>query len=232
MSNEARTGSEVEGCGPPGEAVVWHDLSDDELARRCRTELAGCVDELVQRYDARIRDCARRMALDPANAEDVVQEIFLRLITALPRFQGRSAVSTWVYRIAHNTCIDSFRRDMRAAKRRAQVGPDGDPDAVLASLPARWGDPEDAIDDQIRECYLGWVLSQLPDDYREIVRLRLGEGRSNEDVAELLGTSVDSVKAKLRRARQRLRELLLAGDACPVCGVMGAFRVGVDAAVE
>ncbi len=91
----------------------WAKLSDEELALRCSGEVAGCMDELVFRYEQRVRDCARRMSLDRQRAEDAVQEIFLRMVTSLPRFRGQSAFATWMYRLSHNTCIDAFRKGVR-----------------------------------------------------------------------------------------------------------------------
>lgn len=202
----------------------WRDLSDDELARHCTTELAGCMDELLGRYDRTIRDCARRMAIDPGQADDLAQEIFLRVVASLPRFEGRSAFATWLYRLAHNTCIDEFRREVRAQRRQHVPRPDdAGGDDLLDSLPASWGDPGTGLDERIKDCYLAWTLSQLPADYREVIRLRLAEGRPAEEVAAILGTTVDAVKAKLKRARRRLRDDLASPRACPFCGRLGAF---------
>lgn len=214
----------------------WEAMSDDQLAAHCATEMGSCLDELVGRYDRRVRDCARRMSLDRDQAEDLTGEIYLRLVASLPRFEGRSAFGTWLYRLAHNTCIDAYRRDTRQARTVAapSTGPDehAGPDDLLDGLPAQWGDPAEVLDDHIRQCYLGQALARLPADYRQIVLLRLGDGRSNEEVARMLGTSVDSVKAKLQRARHRLKEDLLARRSCPFCQQVGAFRLTQDGQVS
>ncbi|MGQ0669892.1 MAG: RNA polymerase sigma factor [Actinomycetota bacterium] len=210
----------------------WAELTDEELALRCPEHIAGCMDELVQRYEQRVRDCARRMSLDRQDAEDVVQEIFLRMVSSLPRFQGKSAFATWMYRLSHNTCIDAFRKRVRERERRITTIPRDEAEDLLERTESRFGDPETELDATIQECYLGQALDTLPDGYREIVRLRLGEGRSNEEVARLLGTTVDSVKSKLRRARKMLREQLLERRSCPVCRQMGAFRVEVSGEVD
>lgn len=210
----------------------WAGLTDEELAIRCSEHLAGCMDELVARYEQRVRDCARRMSLDRQDAEDAVQEIFLRMVSSLPRFKGKSAFATWMYRLSHNTCIDAFRRGTRDNAHRLTTVPrdeEGDP---LDRLASRFGDPEAELDATIQECYLGQALAGLPESYQDIVRLRLGEGRSNEEVARLLGTTVDSVKSKLRRARKLLRESLLDRRSCPICRQMGAFRVEASGTVD
>lgn len=200
----------------------WTQLSDEELARHCAAQLTGCLDELVRRYEGTIRECARRMALNPDDAEDAAQEIFLRLVSALPRFEGRSAFATWLYRLAHNACVDTFRRQVRA--RRTRVAPQDDDQEATAELVADWGEPATVLDDRIQECYLGWVVSQLPPDYQDVIRLRLAEGRSTAETARALGVSVDAVKSKLKRARQRLREDLATRRSCPYCSPLGSFR--------
>ncbi|MBI4260119.1 MAG: sigma-70 family RNA polymerase sigma factor [Actinobacteria bacterium] len=203
----------------------WTQLSDEELALRCSEHIAGCMDELVARYERRVRDCARRMSLDRQDAEDLVQEIFLRMVTSLPRFQGQSAFATWMYRLSHNACIDAFRRGTRERRTRLPNVPDEEGGDRLALLASGFGDPETELEATIQECYLGQALASLPGNYRDIVRLRLGEGRSSEEVARLLGTTVDSVKSKLRRARKLLREWLLERRTCPVCQGMGPLRI-------
>lgn len=207
----------------------WESMSDEELALHCAREMGACLEELVARYDARVRDCARRMALRRDQAEDLTGEIYLRLVASLPSFGGRSAFGTWLYRLAHNTCIDAYRREARRERMTAapSAGPGhaAAPGDLLAGLPAGWGDPAADLDAQIRECYLGQALARLPAGYRQIVLLRLGEGRPNQEVARLLGTSADSVKARLQRARRRLREDLLTPRPCPFCQKAGVFRI-------
>jgi RNA polymerase sigma-70 factor (ECF subfamily) len=211
----------------PGPA--WASMSDEELAQHCAEEMGECLTELVARYDGRIRSCARRMSLTRDQAEDLAGEIYLRLVASLPSFGARSAFGTWLYRLAHNTCIDAYRREGRRARliAAAPAGPDrGSGTAgLLDRLAAGWGEPPASLEDRIRECYVGQALSRLPGDYRQIVLLRLAEGRSSADVARLLGTSVDSVKARLQRARRLLKQDLLTPRACPFCRRAGVFRI-------
>ncbi|MBI3648649.1 MAG: sigma-70 family RNA polymerase sigma factor [Actinobacteria bacterium] len=223
--------NEMEGERRMVSRTDWAELTDEELAIRCSEHVAGCMDELVGRYEQRVRDCAQRMSLDRQDAEDAVQEIFLRMVSSLPRFQGKSAFATWMYRLSHNTCIDAFRKGTRDKEHRLTTVPKDEEGDPLDRVAAKFGDPEAELDATIQECYLGQALAGLPESYRDIVRLRLGEGRSNGEVAQLLGTTVDSVKSKLRRARKLLQERLLERRSCPICKQMGPFRLeasGVD----
>jgi RNA polymerase sigma-70 factor (ECF subfamily) len=140
-------------------------------------------------------------------------------------FKGKAKAATWVYRIAHDTCVDAYRR--RAA--RPQTAPlELDDEASAANgLVGLDPDPASLLEDAVAECFVEHALQQLPADYARIASLRLLDGRSNEEIAARLGTSVDSVKSKLKRARAQLREKLAEPRACPLCPP-GAFRFVTD----
>lgn len=197
-------------------------LPDEELAP-CAPEDHRCLEILLERYQDKIRACAWRMVGDPNEVEDLTQETALRLIRSLPGFQARSSFATWVYQIAHNTCVDAYRRRSRMPVAAAQLeGEEGElPPAE--QLVAEGTDPEALLEDSIAECYVEQALRELPQEYARIAALRLLEGWSNEEIASALGMSVDAVKGKLKRARARLRETLAESRACPLCAA-GAFR--------
>jgi RNA polymerase sigma-70 factor (ECF subfamily) len=214
--------------------TALEQLTDEELAARCGEQLEGCLDELVRRYERTIAACAQRMSLDRESAEEAVQEILLRLVVSAPRFRGDSAFGTWLYRLAHNTCIDTFRNRVRERDRRAP-GAYGEDGAVTGADLDRFagalGDPERTLDAAVQDCLLAQALSRLPDNYRAVVRLRIAEGRSNQEIAHLIGTTVDSVKAQLRRARRQLRAELTEPRSCPLCGGLGAVALEPDGQV-
>jgi RNA polymerase sigma-70 factor (ECF subfamily) len=197
----------------------WSVVSDEELAANCVSKLDGAMEELLHRYERRIRACAAQMAADPAEVEDLVQETFLRVIAAVSRFEGHSAFGTWLYRLAHNTCVDSFRREIR--QRAHQTGKD-DREILEHFLadgqPEEWGDPEAQLEHELASCYAGWLLSTLSPQSRRVVQLRLLDGRSTEEAARMLGTTTDAVKSRLRRARAQLRAAVKDGGSCPFCG--------------
>ena len=220
MASEGTAGAAESGTAGEQEAVrgqKWSAMSDEELAAYCRDKLEGAMEELLERYERRIRACARRMALDRGEVDDLVQETFLRVVGSLPRFEGGSAFSTWLYRLAHNTCADSFRRGTRQRAHRSGK----DDQAVLEAFISEgddWGDPEAEVEHQLAACYARWLLSGLSAENRRVVELRLLEGRSTEEVAHLLGTTTDGVKSRLRRARAQLRDLTEGSARCPFCG--------------
>jgi RNA polymerase sigma-70 factor (ECF subfamily) len=195
------------------------ELKDEDLVRSCVDDPAA-LEELIRRYEVRVRHCAERMSLRRDEAEDLVQETFLRVFLALPRYQRKSSFATWLYSIAHKTCIDAARRQLR----RPRVW---SVEALAASgrAPSSGLSIDAQLEAQIRECYIGRAISSLPPDYQAIVQLRLVDGLSNEATAEQLGISLESVKGKLQRARKILRKRLSEPEECPLCQGLGTFRI-------
>jgi RNA polymerase sigma-70 factor (ECF subfamily) len=197
-------------------------LTDEALATRAIEDHA-CLELLLGRYTDKIRACAWKMVGNADEIDDLTQETLLRLIRSLPSFKARSTFATWVYQVAHNTCVDAYRR--RARQPAQVVGLDADRHGLEPAdeLAAESTDPEALFEDAIAECYVEQALRALPPDYARIATLRLIDGWSNEQIAAELGTSVDSVKGKLKRARARLRSTLSHSRACPLCSA-GSFR--------
>ncbi len=159
---------------------------------------ARAFDLLVPVYQDRVFRLSYSILRDRAAAEDAAQETFVRVWKALPGFDGRAGIGTWIYAIARNTCLMELRR------RRLTVSLD-DPDSAeaqraaagIASGPA----PDPERDNLIR------LLETLPRNQQEAVRLFYLEDRSYETVAEQLGMPLGTVKNLLHRARKRLMEL-------------------------
>ena len=149
-----------------------------------------------------IRLCASMLG-NWADGEDAAQEVFLKAHRALPRFSGGSSVATWLYRIASNHCLDVLRAGARRPTWSWEALREAHGEAIerLAAEP----DPSRALED--RDLALK-ALSALPPDYRLVLALRELEGLSYEEIAEASGSSLDSVKARLRRARVELEDRL------------------------
>lgn len=197
-------------------------LADEELAP-CAPEDHRCLEILLGRYEEKVRACAWKMVGDPNEVDDLTQESLLRLIRSLPGFRARSSFATWVYQIAHNTCVDAYRRRARSPVVAARLEAEADGPPLVEELAAEDTDPEALLEDAIAECYVEQALRELPPDYARIAALRLLDGWSNEEIAAALDLSVDAVKGRLRRAHARLRARLAESRACPLCAA-GSFR--------
>jgi RNA polymerase sigma-70 factor (ECF subfamily) len=159
---------------------------------------ARAFDLVVPAFQDRVFRLAYSILRDRAAAEDAAQETFVRVWKALPGFDGRAALGTWIYAITRNTCLMELRR------RRPTVSFD-DPDSAEASHAAAsiaTGPAEDPEHDNLLR-----LLGTLPRNQQEAVRLFYLEDRSYEAVAEQLDMPLGTVKNLLHRARKRLMEL-------------------------
>jgi RNA polymerase sigma-70 factor (ECF subfamily) len=159
---------------------------------------ARAFDLVVPAYKDRVFRLAWSILRDRAAAEDATQETLVRVWKALPGFDGRAALGTWIYAITRNTCLMELRR------RRPTVSFD-DPDSAEAQHAAAsvaTGPAEDPERDNLLR-----LVGQLPANQQEAVRLFYLEDRSYETVSEQLGMPLGTVKNLLHRARKRLMEL-------------------------
>lgn len=191
----------------------WTMLTDEELMATALYDDPEWLGELFVRYEGRLFGCAHRM-LAPGEVEDATQEINERILRSLPRFRGDSALGTWIFAIARNTCLDVRRRRKLVAYSS---------DAILENF-ASPGEPADVFDISILECRTALAIRDLPEGQASVVVLRLGQGLSTAETAAHLGITEDAVKARLRRARRQLKTALAQQIVCPQCGP-GAYAI-------
>ena len=152
----------------------------------------------------RVYGSLRRFGLDPTEADEVAQEVFLRAWRGLPRFEQRAQFSTWLYRIAFN---EAQRRLSRRADRRVEPGVDRDDPIVALPESPTLGPEAQALDREFMRT-LERALRQLPDDWRTAVVLRDIDGLSTREAAEIVGVREAAFKSRLHRGRMQLRALL------------------------
>ncbi|MEO6096433.1 MAG: RNA polymerase sigma factor [Fibrobacteria bacterium] len=156
------------------------------------------LEAIFRKYgDFVYRTCCRYFR-DPADAEDVAQEVFLKLHRRLGEFRGDSALTTWIYRIAANTCIDALR-SRKSHVRFEETGMDAMDTMVAANLASCHGDASLARID------LGRILAETDDRTREILFLTLAEGCSHEDVGEVVGLSKSAITKIINRFQKRIQ---------------------------
>jgi RNA polymerase sigma-70 factor (ECF subfamily) len=178
--------------------------SERDLIRRARSGNQDAFGELVAMHAARIYSALRRFGLDPDEADEVAQEVFVRAWRGLPGFEERAQLSTWLYRIAFN---EAQRRLSRRPPRRAGLDLDAeDPTAAVPDSPTR--SPEAQTLDREFGQVLDRALDQLPADWRAAVVLRDLEGLSTEQAADVVGVRQAAFKSRLHRGRMQLRALL------------------------
>ncbi len=162
--------------------------------------------EVHDRFRPRVLRYLTRL-VGEADAEDATQAVMLKVNRALPAFRADSSLATWIYRIATNTAMDHLRgRGVRPIT-EAQLESEADdlpPEAQAAST------ENAAIREEMNACIRGFI-EHLPDNYRTVMVLSELEGFKNEEIAAILELSLDTVKIRLHRAREKLRKDLEAG---------------------
>jgi len=168
----------------------------------------GAFEQLIKRYDRNVFRIAQHITQNREDAEDVVQDAFLKAYTNLAQFQGQSKFYTWLVRIAVNESLMKLRK-RRTAK---TVSIDEDVQTEEDSVPrevADWSpNPEQLYNQSELQEILGKTIQGLPSSFRTVFVLRDVEGLSTEETAEALDLSVPAVKSRLLRARLQLRERL------------------------
>jgi RNA polymerase sigma-70 factor (ECF subfamily) len=168
----------------------------------------GAFEELVRRYDRNVFRIAQHITQNREDAEDVVQDAFLKAYENLPQFQGQSKFYTWLVRIAVNEALMKLRR--RRPERMVSL--DEEVRTEEDSMPreiADWSpNPEQQYNQAELKDILGKTIQGLPPSFRTVFVLRDVEGLSTEETAEALSLSIPAVKSRLLRARLQLRERL------------------------
>ena len=178
------------------------------LVRAAKQGDVGAFEELVRRYDRNVFRIANHITHNAEDAEDVVQEAFLKAYQNLNRFQEQSKFYTWLVRIAVNEALMKLRR-RRSDK---TVSMDQDIETEEDTIPreiADWApNPEQQFKQEELKEILQKTIQGLPPSFRTVFVLRDVEGLSTEETAEALDLSVPAVKSRLLRARLQLRERL------------------------
>lgn len=183
--------------------------SDDQaLVERLQAGDQAAYAELVEQHAGQIYRLALRMMGNEADAEDVLQETFLSAFKAIDRFEGRSSLSTWLYRIANNAALMRLRR-----KEPDQVSMDEPIERDDGDLiPRQFFDfcclPEDDLMRDEARVEMQRAIDELSPSLRSVFVLRDIEGLSTQETADALDLSVSAVKSRLMRARLSLRERL------------------------
>jgi RNA polymerase sigma-70 factor, ECF subfamily len=185
---------------------------DREAIEACQRGDRDAFDRLVERYQRDVYRLCYRYVNNHHDANDLAQESFLKAYRAIGRFRGDSAFSTWLYRIAVNTCLN-----FRALRKLPSEPLEDDVADVRRGVSDRM--EEDELSEQVRD-----AVSRLPEKQRATLILKIYHDLTHEEVAQILGSSVGTVKANLFHALGNLRKMLGAAAKTP-----GAARAG-DAA--
>jgi RNA polymerase sigma-70 factor (ECF subfamily) len=189
------------------------DRADEELMLAFREGDAEAFDELVVRHRRGLYNFVLRSVRTTSRADELLQEVFLRVVRSRDRYQRTARFTTWVYTIARNLCVDESRRQRfrhTAPLESGRRGPGGDVGPSVLDTTAARDVPTDQGADapRIRE-RVQLAVDALPDDQREVFLLRQFAGLSFKEIGETVGAPENTVKSRMRYALEKLRQDLV-----------------------
>lgn len=178
-------------------------MNERELIARLQKRDEVAFEELIRQYEKKVYTLCFRMCGNSEDAEEAAQDAFLALWRGIDRFRQESSLSTWIYRLATNACIDTLRR---RKKQSGSVSLDDEElfvDAVDTSP-----QPQETVEHRETQKLLQEGLSALPEEYRKVLILREIEGLSYTEIAESASIELGTVKSRISRGRSLLRNFL------------------------
>lgn len=178
-------------------------MDERELIARLQKRDEAAFEELIRQYEKKVYTLCFRMCGNSEDAEEAAQDAFLALWRGIDRFRQESSLSTWIYRLATNACIDTLRR---RKKQSGSVSLDDEElfvDAVDTSP-----QPQETVEQREAQKLLQEGLSALPEEYRKVLILREIEGLSYTEIAESASIELGTVKSRISRGRSLLRNFL------------------------
>ncbi len=186
-------------------------IADSDLVARAITGREDGFEELVHRYQRPIAAYVYRMVGDYDAALDLTQEVFIKVYGSLARYRSEYKFSTWIYRIAHNSAIDHLRRNSGSGGGRIEelerdTDSGGSYERPFASSAPT---PEQESEKAERRAEIEEIVQRLPATYRELIVLRHAHDMSYDEIAEVAGLPLGTVKNRIFRAREAMRADLL-----------------------
>jgi RNA polymerase sigma-70 factor (ECF subfamily) len=185
--------------------------SDQDIVALARAGSEAGYRELIRRYERPVFSLLYRMVRDRELAEDLAQETFVKALNAIESYRPEYKFSSWIFKIANNAAIDHLRR-RELDTLSLEGSPHAEtPDAVEATalqVGARQESPLDAVEARELGGQIEAAIAQLRPEYRSCILLRHVEGRAYEEIAEILGLPLGTVKTYIHRARNELRQAL------------------------
>ena len=177
-------------------------MNEQKLIEAAKGGDKQAMAELVKAYERTVYNFAFKICRDPDRAEDIMQETFLSMIKSLKQFDGKSKLSTWLYRIVVNHCLMENRK-----KKYEFVSIDNDENLYEGGYAASWDTiPINSLENKELKSILDSSMGQLSPEYRAVFLLRDVEGLSTEETAKITELSIAAVKSRLHRARAFLRK--------------------------
>jgi RNA polymerase sigma-70 factor (ECF subfamily) len=184
-------------------AQNFASATDSDLVATAITGQEGSFEELVRRYQRPISAYVYRMVGNYESALDLTQEIFIKVYASLRKYRSEFKFSTWIYKIAHNAAVDHLRR---SSTREQSLISGSESDQFELPIESRRLSPEQESERKERRIEIESVVRALPANYRELIILRHSQDLTYEEIVEVTGLPLGTVKNRLFRAREMMRQ--------------------------
>jgi RNA polymerase sigma-70 factor, ECF subfamily len=185
--------------------------TDQEIVVLARAGQEAAYRELIRRYERPLFSLLYRMVRDRELAEDLAQETFIKALNAIESYRPEYKFSSWIFKIANNAAIDHLRRrelDTLSLEGSPHAETPEAVEATALQIGDRQESPLDAVEARELGGQIEQAIAQLRPEYRSCILLRHVEGRAYEEIAEILGLPLGTVKTYIHRARNELRQAL------------------------
>lgn len=183
-------------------------MNEELLVRKAKQGDSDAFEELMQDYFKRIYNIALRMAGNADDAADMTQEIMLKLFRNIGAFKGNSKLSTWIYRVATNTCLDELKKIRRHPAVSINAEIDTGDGEFLREVEDTSPTPEQSAQQHELRDMVAAAITRLSPDHRAAIVLRDIRGFSYDEIARILGCSEGTIKSRISRARTQLKSVL------------------------
>mgnify|MGYP001290367584 CR=1 FL=1 len=181
--------------------------NEARLIKKAKAGNLEAFEQLILQYEKRIYNFCYRMTNNQEDAEDLAQEIFIKVYKNLNSFKGNSKFSTWIYRIAYNTCVDKYRKKKVTT---VSLTLNNDEEEKEIDLPSNDPLPEERVVSREEYDVVCECISALKPEYKTVVVLRDIQNYTYDEIAEILNVPLGTVKSHISRGRAALRDALIA----------------------
>ncbi len=199
------------------------NITEAELIRKSRLGDIDAFEQLILRYEKRIYAIAYKYMGNHEDAGDMAQDALLKAYQAIGSFRGDAAFGTWLGKITANRCLDELRKRKHLQTTSLDEALELEEGSVQKEIESQAATPEEHVIEQETANYMQQLIHELKDEYRVAIILRELEGHSYEEIAEMLSCSLGTVKSRISRGRQYLKERII-NDRMTERGEIGAGK--------
>lgn len=182
---------------------------EKQLIKKCKEGDISSFELLIESYQQKVYNIALRMLGSQEDASDVAQEVFIKIYKSISNFKEESSLSTWIYRIATNVCLDELRKRKKAKFVSIDTPVQLEDGEVSMQMEDQGLQPDELVTQKELKEEVQKAISSLKDDHKIVIILRDINGYSYEEIADILGCTLGTVKSRINRARNSLKDILL-----------------------